>query len=138
MRRVIRFLRRNKIYDTVPNDIFRFSKALCGLIGVDRPVAILIDDEITEGKCAIYDPDMDIIFIKKGYREGKLSVLDSMIYAISYGLNDKKRRFISPEEIKKQENRKKEIYRIATEIENPKERWKHFDKALFPGENMIK
>ena len=128
---ILRFLRKNKIYDTVPREVFQFSKALCALIGVTMPNAILIDNEIPDGECAVYDSRVDIIFIKKGYRDGKLSVIDSMPYAIACGLNEK-RYYLRPEEREKDKKVLDTIYKIAAETENKDERMRRIHDAIFP------
>ncbi len=123
-------MRKNKIYETVPKEVFQFSKTLCALIRVTIPNAILIDNDIPDGECAVYDSHDDIIFIKKGYRDGKLSVLDSMPFAIAHGLNEK-RYYLHPEERKKDKEIVDKLYRIVAETENKVERRRRIHNAIF-------
>lgn len=128
---MIRFLRRNKMYDEVPESVKKIVGALCGLIGVSRPNNIIITDDIPEGEYASYDPDIDVVYIKRGYRDAKMSVLDSMPAAISCGLK-KKRYFLHPEEVEADKRFIEELYKIAEEAKDKEERIQRIYDAVFP------
>lgn len=57
-------MRKNKIYETVPKEVFQFSKTLCALIRVTIPNAILIDNDIPDGESQ-YTIRMTTLFLLK-------------------------------------------------------------------------
>lgn len=71
-----------------------------------------------------------LFLLKKDTETAKLSVLDSMPFAIAHGLNEK-RYYLHPEERKKDKEIVDKLYRIVAETENKVERRRRIHDAIF-------